>query len=126
MLWGADGPTICTCDSVQSIDTAIEASDLVIIGQVTEKTVISKAFRNGKGQRSRLHLIRYTIKVDTAYKGINKDRSIDLYTTKSGASCGLALDYDQSYILFGNKGSYLSSDYDDHFNNREKILLLEQ
>lgn len=105
----------CKCEGSESIDAEIIQSDLVIIGDVIGKNIISKFEKDDGGQNQNLLLIQYEIKIYKSYKGINKGKKIFLYSTKGGASCGLALKTDERYIVFANKGSYIPS-------NREKLL----
>ncbi len=110
----------CKCKRSESIKTEIEQSDLVIVGDVVGKTIISKYVRDDGGQNQNLLLIMYEIKVHKSYKGVNKDKKIFLYTTKGVASCGLVLDANTRYAIFGTKDSYIPSSLEKLLSDSER------
>lgn len=110
----------CKCEKSESIETEIEQSDLVIVGDVVSKNIISNFVRDESGLNHNILLIMYEIKVHKSYKGVNKDKKIFLYTTKGVASCGLVLKGNTRYTIFGTKGSYIPSSLEKLLGDSER------
>lgn len=71
---GLEVNLLCNCVENESLEVAIEQSDLVVIGEITEKRIISKLKREENGRKQNLLFIRYEISVHKSYKGIKKDK----------------------------------------------------
>ena len=112
---GANSLPYCECKQNDSIEKEIENSDLVLIGDVVSKntTSIHKENKN-------LKYVEYKIKLYKSYKGINKDKTIYVYTAYDSASCRIALEYDQRYIIFGNKSTYLPPESHSLLGDKEQ------
>ncbi|MRI01630.1 hypothetical protein GH721_13885 [Kriegella sp. EG-1] len=65
----------CKCDKHDSLQSEFEQSDLVMIGDVLGKSVISKNVRDENGKKQNLLLTQYQIKVYKSYKGIKGTKS---------------------------------------------------
>ena len=115
LILGTGVKPYCKCDENDSLGSEIEQSDLVMIGDVIGKSVISKYVKDENGKKQNLRLTQYEIKVYKSYKGIKRDKTIFLLTMTDMASCGLKLETNRRYTVFGNRGPFLPS-------NLEKLL----
>ncbi|MEW2922397.1 hypothetical protein AB1A65_13060 [Muricauda sp. ANG21] len=87
---------------------AVKNSDVVVIGEVVKKNIISKSIRNGNsGKNEQLLLKKYGIQISKAYKGVRQDKIVFIYTTSQPSACGLQLNIGETYMIFGTKGSFL-------------------
>ena len=120
LILGTGLKPFCKCDKHDSLQSEIEQSDLVMIGDVLGKSVISKNVRDENGKKQNLRLTQYEIKVYKSYKGIKRDELIFLLTMTDMASCGLKLETNHRYTIFGNKGTFLSSDLEKLLSDSEK------
>ena len=120
VLLGSGVNPYCNCDPFDSLETEIEQSELLMIGDVIGKSVISKYVRLENGRRQNLLLTEYKIKVQKSYKGVNSNKIIFLFTVTDQASCGLKLETNQRYTVFGNKGTFLSSEMEKLLSDYEK------
>ncbi|MGX1928692.1 hypothetical protein [Flagellimonas sp. 2504JD4-2] len=111
----------CKCVSTNSIAAEIESSDLVMVGDVIGKNVISKFVRDKDGAKTQIRLIAYKLKVHESYKGIQRDKIIYLYTSGGKASCGIKFEMHKRYIVFGKKGPYLPKKMFDSLDKKEQL-----
>ncbi len=111
-------PPLCTCNSSDSLESEIQKSELVAIGEVLQKSIISKNLNKGE---EKLLIIGYKICLEKSYKGVNKDREIYIYTTSEGAACGIQLETNKKYIFFGDKGTFLPKRFESSLSDRERL-----
>lgn len=100
--FGINLESYCKCEQNESIKKEVENSDLVVIGNIVKKNI--RLITKGN---SNLKFVEYQIRLNKSYKGIKKGRTIFVYTTQNSASCGINLELNQKYVIFGNKGTYL-------------------
>ncbi|MGX1929033.1 hypothetical protein [Flagellimonas sp. 2504JD4-2] len=108
----------CSCNQNESLESEIQKSELVAIGEVTEKKIISKNLDNKEGN---LLFMGYKVRVIKSFKGIKKDRTIYVYTTSNTASCGIQLETNKKYILFGDKGTFLPERFHSALSDMERL-----
>ena len=113
-------PYYCKCESNETLEDELNTSDLIMIGTVMGKRVISKHLKDDHGVKTRILLVSYQIRVQKSYKGIGKDRVINLYTNYDNASCGSELESGKRYIIFGKKGPSYPPKLVNQLSDREK------
>ena len=108
----------CSCIANESLELEIKKSELVAIGEVKGKFLVSKTLDNQEGS---LLFLAYEIRLVKSYKGIKRDRTIYVYTTSDNNSCGIQLETNKKYILFGDKGSFLPDKFHSLLSDRERL-----
>ena len=118
LTWAVQEPSLCKCNSSESLESEVQESELVAVGEVLQKNVISKNLNNEEGK---LVIVGYKIRLEKSYKGVNKDREIYIYTTSQSASCGIQLEANKKYVLFGDKGTFLPDRFESSLSDKERL-----
>jgi hypothetical protein len=90
----------CTCIGKSKIKHEIRASDLVFSGTVISKEIVVVP-EEGVDKLFWFHYAKYTIAVDTKYKGAAQD-TIVINTGIGKGSCGFKFEIGERYIIYAN------------------------
>jgi hypothetical protein len=90
----------CSCIGVANVKEEIKKQDAVLVGTITNKEEIIIYDTLNPDYAIKLIEIKYTIIVETVYKGNLKCDTAFIFTGKGGGDCGYNFQLGQKYIVY--------------------------
>lgn len=109
----------CYCGGKKGVSQEVMLRDVIIEGKILSKDSImyvdSIAIKNNEKYKDMIResqmvyfpVVKYLVKVDTAYKGLTND-SIKVYSLLRSGNCGMERQIDSTYIFYLNNNHRIS------------------
>ena len=115
LIIGAVAATACSCEGAPTVEDGLEYSEVVVSGTVESVKRVLLTQADGRivdreaNQRvapnffDSIYVNEVRLCITQTYKGLDGDCEIIIYTSTSGASCGISFIIGEPYTVYGHR-----------------------
>lgn len=105
----------CSCVGTSSVNEAIEWSDVVVMGKILSKELIKLIRPPEFSAEDSLtspkiftpKVAKYTLLVNSGFKGEFKSDTLEIYTGLGGGDCGFRFEIGRIYLVYADQNPYI-------------------